>query len=301
MRNFKTPLAVTLAVLLSACSQSETQTSSSEPKISTENTRKALPPLAEYMSCLPQKTALVAAHRGTARNSDYPENSMSGLNVLIERGFLVSEIDVAGLKDGTHILYHDGVWDEKSTGKGPIASSTWDDASKLLLMDTKDKLSADRPVKFDDYLKAAKGKVYLEIDFKSSSKYETVLDLIRNNDMADDVILISYNEGQTRKLMRLAPEMMLSVGSNEALGQTRFKPGQIAAWVGYNVDNESLIQNLRDKDIPILGRVRKDWNIQAADAADLLVTDDIFDHQPIAGLTANNKRELDACLSALKP
>lgn len=226
---------------------------------------------------------------------------MSGLNVLIERGFLVSEIDVAGLKDGTHILYHDGVWDEKSTGKGPIASSTWADASKLLLMDTKGKLSADRPVKFDDYLKAAKGKIYLEIDFKSSSKYETVLDLIRNNDMANDVILISYNEGQTRKLTRLAPEMMLSVGSNEALGQTRFKPGQIAAWVGYNVDNESLIQNLRDKDIPILGRVRKDWNIQAADAADLLVTDDIFDHQPIAGLTANNKRELDACLSALKP
>jgi len=300
MRNFKAPLAVTLALLLTGCSQSsDTQTSAPDSKASTESANKVLPPLAKYMSCLPQETALVAAHRGTARNSDYPENSMSGLKVLMEKGYLVSEIDVAGLKDGTHILYHDGVWDEKSTGKGPIASSTWDDASKLLLTDTKGKLSADRPIKFDDYLIAAKGKMYLEIDFKSSSKYETVIGLIRDNDMADDVLLISYNEGQTRKLMTLAPEMMLSVGSNEALGQTRFKPGQIAAWVGYGVDNDGLIQSLRDKDIPVLGRVRKDWDLQAADAADLLVTDDIFDHQPIAGLTRKNKEQLEACLSAL--
>lgn len=300
MRNFKAPLAVTLALLLTACSQSsDTQTSATDSKASTESAKKVLPPLVKYMSCLPQETALVAAHRGTARNGDYPENSMSGLKVLMEKGYLVSEIDVAGLKDGTHILYHDGVWDEKSTGKGPIASSTWDDASKLLLTDTKGKLSADRPIKFDTYLKAAKGKMYLEIDFKSSSKYETVIGLIRDNDMADDVLLISYNEGQTKKLMNLAPEMMLSVGSNEALGQTRFKPGQIAAWVGYGVDNDGLIQSLRDKDIPVLGRVRKDWDLQAADAADLLVTDDIFDHQPIAGMTRKNKEQLEACLSAL--
>ncbi|WP_026942853.1 glycerophosphodiester phosphodiesterase family protein [Hellea balneolensis] len=300
MRNFKAPLTITLAAILTACGQSsETTSVSKQSQTSVIDANTALPPLASYMSCLPQETALVAAHRGTARNSDYPENSMSGLNLLIEKGFLVSEVDVAGLKDGTHILYHDGVWDEKSTGKGAIASTTWDEASTLLLMDTKGNFSADRPVKFDDYLKAAKGKIYLEVDFKSSSKYETVLELIRENDMAKDVILISYNERQTEKLMRLAPDMMLSVGPNEALGQTRFKPGQIAAWIGYNVDDAALVNNLRDKDIPILGRVRKDWSLQAADAADLLVTDDIFDHNPIAGLTNKNKEELEACLSSL--
>ena len=299
MRNFKAPLSTALALLLAACGSADETLSTTKAQTSEAVSKNVLPPLAQYMSCLPQETALVAAHRGTARNSNYPENSMSALKVLLEKGYLVSEIDVAGLKDGTHILYHDGVWDEKSTGKGPIASSTWDDASKLLLTDTKGKLSADRPVKFDDYLKAAKGKIYLEIDFKSSSKYETVLKLIRDNNMADDVILISYNEGQTKKLSSLAPEMMLSVGSNEALGQNRFKPGQIAAWIGYNVDNQGLVNSLRDKDIPILGRVRKDWNAQAADAADLLVTDDVFDHKPIAGLTKSNEIELKECLSAL--
>ena len=295
MLKFTTAICLALALSLSACKKSDASKAANKTNGSTHS----LPPLADYMACLPQKAALVAAHRGTAERSKYPENSMSALKALIDKGYLVAEIDVAGLKDGMHILYHDGVWDEKSTGKGPIASSTWSDAEKILLDDTNGKLSADRPVKFEDYLMAAKGKIYLEIDFKSSSKYETVLDFIRKQGMANQVILISYNEGQTRKLSRLAPDMMISIGSSEALGQRRFKADQVAAWIGYNVDNKALVQNLRDKDIPILGRIRKNWDIQAADAADLLVTDDIFDVDPIVGLTNTDKAKLESCLANL--
>ena len=295
MLKFITAICLALTLSLSACKKS----GASKAANKTNGSTHSLPPLADYMACLPQKAALVAAHRGTAERSKYPENSMSALKALIDRGYLVAEIDVAGLKDGMHILYHDGVWDEKSTGKGPIASSTWSDAEKILLDDTNGKLSADRPVKFEDYLMAAKGKIYLEIDFKSSSKYETVLDFIRKQGMANQVILISYNEGQTRKLSRLAPDMMISIGSSEALGQKRFKADQVAAWIGYNVDNKALVQNLRDKDIPILGRIRKNWDIQAADAADLLVTDDIFDVDPIVGLTNTDKAKLESCLANL--
>lgn len=299
MFKFTKPLLVGLTLTLTACVNSEQTTTT--PKKTTDNAKtvSTLPPLLDYMKCLPQETALVAAHRGTARNSAYPENSMSGLKVLIEKGFLVSEIDVAGLKDGVHILYHDGVWDEKSTGKGPIASTTWAEAEKILLTDTKGDFSADRPVKFEDYLMAAKDKIYLEIDFKSSSKYETVIELIRKHNMANQVILISYNEGQSKRLSSLAPEMMLSIGSNEALSQTPYKPGQVAAWIGYNVDDAALVESLREKDIPILGRVRKEWNLTAADSADLLVTDDVFDQEPIAGLNKMNGAELESCLATL--
>jgi glycerophosphoryl diester phosphodiesterase len=301
MHNFAFPVSLIAALILAACSNADTAPAEkiNETPAQSETKISSLPPLADYMSCLPQETALMAAHRGTARNTIYPENSMSGLKILIDKGYLVSEVDVAGLKDGVHILYHDGIWDEKSTGKGPIASSTWADAEKILLSDTKGDFSADRPVKFEDYLLAAKSKIYLEIDFKSSSKYEVVIDLIRKHSMQDHVILISYNEGQSRKLANLAPEMMLSIGSNEALGQRRYKPGQVAAWVGYNVDDAALIKNLEDKEIPILGSIRKQENPEAANAADLLVTDDIFDHSPIASLNAENKKELQVCLANL--
>ena len=292
MLKFTTTICLVLSLALSACDNSKTL------KV-TEGSTKALPSLADYISCLPQETALLAAHRGTAKRTKYPENSMSALKALISKGYLVTEVDVAGLKDGTHILFHDGVWDEKSTGKGPIASSTWVDAEKILLEDTKGKVSSDRPVKLEDYLLAAKGKIYVEVDFKSSSKYETAIKLIRKHNMANQVILISYSEGQSKKLARLAPDMMLSVSANEALGQTRYKPDQIAAWIGYDVDNRRLVDSLRGKDVPVLGRIRKDWNSQEADAGDILVTDNIFDKRPIAGLTKNNKAKLEDCLSNL--
>jgi len=220
------------AIVLASCGNSEIE---SPPKGSAAaTTADTLPPIADYLACLPRETALLAAHRGSARNSKYPENSMSALKALLDKGYLLTEIDVAGLKDGVHILYHDGVWDEKSTGKGSLAATTWKEAQKLLLRDTKGNFSADRPIKFKDYLKAAKGQIFIEVDFKSSSKYETVIKQIRANDMADQVILISYSDGQTRKLSRLAPDMMLSVSTREALGQTRFKTDQVAAWVGYD-------------------------------------------------------------------
>ncbi|MEP3889140.1 MAG: glycerophosphodiester phosphodiesterase family protein [Hellea sp.] len=306
MHKFARPVSLAAAIILAACNgadKSSSQTSPPTPDVTSTNTPakpSTLPPLASYMSCLPKEAALIAAHRGTARNSVYPENSMSGLKALIEKGYFVAEVDVAGLKDGVHILYHDGIWDEKSTGKGPIASSSWADAGKILLSDTKGDFSADRPVKFEDYLSTAKGKIYLEIDFKSSAKYDVVINLIRKYDMQDQVILISYNEGQSKKLAALAPDMMLSIGSNEALGQKRYKPNQVGAWVGYNVDDAALIKSLQDKNVPILGRIRKEQNPKAAQAADLLVTDDVFDHSPIAGLNAANKKELDACLAKLK-
>ena len=300
MLKFPTAIYLALTISLTACKGPGAQRAETPKSKSTATESiKNLPPLKDYISCLPQDTALLAAHRGTAKHSKYPENSMSALNALLRKGYLVTEVDVAGLKDGVHILYHDGVWEEKSTGKGPIASSTWADAEKVLLHDTKGKVSSDRPIKFEDYLIAAKGKIYVEVDFKSSSKYEKVIKLIRKHDMADHVILISYSEGQSRKLSRLAPDMMLSISPDEALGQTRYKPGQVAAWVGYNLDNQKLLQNPRDKDIPVLGRIKKTWGSQAANAADILVTDNIFDDPPIAGLTKRNKADLKNCLANL--
>ncbi len=292
---FSIAICLGLSLSLAACDNVQTP----KPADNTQTEARGLPPLADYISCLPQETALAAAHRGTAKNTKYPENSVSALNRLIEEGYLVTEIDVAGLKDGVHILYHDGVWDDKSTGRGPIASSTWADAGKILLKDTNGKPNSERPVKIEDYLLAAKGKIYLEIDFKSSSKYERVIKLIRKHKLADQVILISYSQGQTRKLARLAPEMMISISPDEALGQARFKSGQVAAWVGYNLDDKNLIENLRDKNIPVLGRIRKKWNIRSADAADILVTDNIFDLSPVIGLTKNNRSELENCLERL--
>jgi len=129
------------------------------------------PTLDERLACLPAEGALLAAHRGTSRKRGLAENAIESLKALHEGGIRLAEIDVAQLKSGEHILFHDGVWDDKSTGKGAVAQSRWRDVQTYLLRDTDGGMSSARPSQLSDALSYAKGRLHLEIDFKSSADY----------------------------------------------------------------------------------------------------------------------------------
>lgn len=255
-----------------------------------------LPPLAKLIECLPKETAMISAHRGTSRGTGYAENSIEGLKALISKGYLMSEIDVARLKDNTHILYHDGVWEDGSTGKGAVAATTWERAETYLLKDTQGRYTYNTIPKLTDYLEVAAGKTYLEIDFKSSANYGYVIDQVRKYGMAKHVILISYNKGQAKKLSKLAPEMMLSISTQRSSDAIGYKKGQAAAWVGNGITDKTLINRLEKAKIPILGKIGHQWNESAAIAADILVTDYALEHRPITGLTRGNSKHYKACL-----
>jgi len=291
MRKFV--LSMLLVSTLTACSLQTSTSDISEAAESPINTQ--LPPLSKQFACLPKDAAIIAAHRGTAYNKGMSENSLRSLKALIDKGYLMAEVDIAGLKDGTHTLFHDGVWEEDSTGKGPVAASTWNQVKSYLLNDTDGELTSDTLSKLSDYLKTAKDKIYLEIDFKSSAKYDHVINMIREHDMTNQVILISYNERQSRKLAELAPDMMLSVSVNETEGHI-YKPGQIAAWLGDDIDQENIVSRLNKANIPVLGRIGKDSSSIKSKAADVLVTDYAFSHDPVSGLTEITKIEYEACL-----
>jgi glycerophosphoryl diester phosphodiesterase len=170
------------------------------------------------------------------------------------------------------------------------------------LLDTRGDFSSDRPPRLEDYLKVAKDKIYLEIDFKSSAKYARVIDLIREYDMADQVILISYNRKQAKILARLAPEMMISatvkqsaeVAKLEALGVKR---SNITAWLGRALEDDVLTGKLSKMNIPVLGMMGHQAARKKTIAADLLVTDYAFDHKPIAGLSSKSQAVYKACLN----
>lgn len=207
------------------------------------------------------------------------------------------EIDVARLKDGTHILYHDGVWEDGSTGKGIVAATTWPEAEKFILKDTQGRYTAHKIPKLTDYLKVATGKTYLEIDFKSSSNYEYVINQIRTHNMQAHVILISYNPGQAKKLSKLAPDMMISIATQRSQDAFNYPKGQAAAWVANGITDKALIKNLRKENIPILGKIGFEWDSYKAEAADILVTDYALNHRPITGLTRSNKKAYIDCLN----
>lgn len=292
---FKAPISTALAALLfsaslTACKAPSATTTQTADMTDTPNT---LAPIRKTLSCLPANAAIIAAHRGTdERWRDQAENSIGGLNALIKHGTLMAEIDVAGLKDDTLITFHDGVWDEISTVKGPIAASTKADLEKILLKSRTGDLTADRPPLFTDMLKAAKGKMYMEVDFKSSANPEDVIAAIRKADMADQVLLIAYNPKQAALFQRLAPEMLRSnpTGATQA---------DHAVWLGYDVAKGDTANTLKSNDNYIIGRIgdpkRQPPLSALRNAADILVTDEAERYEGIIGLTAETRAEFESC------
>ena len=272
------------------------ETDSKASSVEIQQTEKAarLPPIRKALSCLPKDAAIIAAHRGTdERWKDIAENSLSGLNALIKNGSVMAEIDVAGLKDGTLITFHDGVWDEISTGKGPIASTRKDGLENILLKSRAGKLTAERPPLFSEMLNAAKGKMYIEVDFKSSADYRAVINAIHDADMADQVLLISYSARQSAQLERLAPEMLRSNPPDAA------KKGH-AVWMGYGVANGNKAKDHRAKGHYTIGRIgdpRRQPPFSALKkASDILVTDQAKRYGGIEGLKGKAKAEYEVCL-----
>ena len=277
---------------LTAC-KAAPDTATASTQISPATTK--LPPIRKALSCLPQDAAMIAAHRATDKRwTDQAENSLTGLKALIKHGTLMAEMDVAGLKDDTLISFHDGVWDEISTGKGPIAVSTKADLERILLKSRAGDLTADRPPLFADMLNTAKGHMYLEIDFKSSADPRAVIDAIRAADMTDQVLLIAYNPEQAALFERLAPEMLRS--NPPAATQSGH-----AVWLGYNVANGDTAKTLKSNGNYIIGRIG-DPNRQPPlkaliNAADILVSDNAEKHDGIIGLGPETGAEYQACLT----
>ena len=256
----------------------------------------ALPSLQKQLDCLPPETAMISAHRGTSKNSSEAENSLQGLKTLMKKGYLMAEIDVARLKDNTHILFHDGIWEEGSTGRGVVAATTWPEASKLLLKDRRGGITSQTIPTLDDMFNLVAGKLYLEIDFKSSANYKQVISKIRDYNMTENVILISYNAGQAKRLSKLAPDIIISVSTHKPQDVQNYRKGQAIAWVGKAVANKALMSQLSKNDTPIIGTVGTVWDPYRAKAADILVTDYAYNHRPITGLTRQNRDAYQNCL-----
>ncbi len=261
------------------------------------------PSLSMRLECLPEEGALVAAHRGVSRGEGLAENTIESLKALHKGGIRIAEIDVAQLGSGEHILFHDGVWEDKSTGQGPVASSQWRDVQKYLLNDTEGRVSNARPTLLEEALAYSKGRLYLEIDFKSSADYGEVIKMIRAADMTDDVVLIAYNERQASVMAKHAPDMFISVSVKQAsdirtLELLGVKPSKMMAWVGRS-ENRRLMKTLAAQNMTVL--TYEAGNRRPYLEADVFVTDRALEKKVsdgAIGLSAAQARAYSNCIKS---
>lgn len=295
------PLYISFAVgavfALSSCSQMATQPAP-DFRAADLTVNNEISSVKTAIACLPEESALMAAHRGVSENWDLPENSASGLQRLIDENYLVAEVDVASTKDGTLFLFHDGVWEETSTGQGPVSASLAADLDEILLKSRKGTLASERPLTLDDALDLAKDKLYLEIDFKSSAPETEVVQAIKQKEMADQVILIAYTSEQAAKLQALAPNMVLSApGQDDGRGLT---PENTLLWMGRDIAS---VNNPTDTlgHIGMVGRASETARPGPLRKGKLLVTDFPDEFPPILGLTDEKLESYKSCLAAGEP
>ncbi|GLQ20561.1 glycerophosphodiester phosphodiesterase family protein [Algimonas porphyrae] len=282
-------LSACLPVFLTGCSSAGPTPPNAFPA------GEPLPPIRTVFECLPKEAALVAAHRGTDSSLRLPENSISALEAMIAAGVLMAEIDIAAIRDGTPIIFHDGVWDDHVSSTGPVVATEPDAFARLRLKDMKGVITAEPVPTLADMLDRAKDRIYLEVDFKSSADMATVVQMIRDRDMTDQVILIATTDDEAEALRPFAGEFLLSLPRARKRITANARQG---VWIG---------GRWRDGDDKAVAARHyvfgAQWQKNAAElpkaarALDLLVTDQPLRYDPVVGMRGKGAA-FRACLSA---
>jgi glycerophosphoryl diester phosphodiesterase len=144
----------------------------------------ALVPLKEYPF---ESKPMICAHRGdTSRGAI--ENSISAVDAALATGAEMIELDVQMTSDGILICHHDDVLDKGD--KLPIWQRTYED----LLSQS----NADALPKFEEVLRHAAGKAYLNVEMKDYSGYHPsrfvhpLVALVRQYGMHDRSLYSSF-------------------------------------------------------------------------------------------------------------
>lgn len=135
----------------------------------------------------------IIAHR--AGGSMAAENSLQGLEKAIEHNCYGSEIDIQRTKDGYYVVNHDNTFKRLTGVNKKSTDMTLAEIKELKVNDTNDTGETVRIATLEEMLDMIKDKEKLFIEFKGETADEKMADevvnMIRERDMLDDVVLIS--------------------------------------------------------------------------------------------------------------
>ena len=154
---------------------------------------------------------LVFAHRGAKRVA--PENTLPAFEAAIRLGADGVELDVQYSSDGKLLVFHDLNLEKTSNGRGRFTSHTFSDLRQL---DAGAYFSAEftgtQIPTVDEVLDLAKGKLLVNIELKSLEVSNAglgvdVVAAVRAHNMADEVVISSFNPFVLRRSKKAGPEI----------------------------------------------------------------------------------------------
>lgn len=222
---------------------------------------------------------VVSAHRAGAFLA--PENTLAALEAAIDTGADYAEIDVQRTRDGVIVVLHDADLMRVAGDPRRIADTDFADFADLRQGgDTDIAPELVRLATLEDFLEHARGRIRLQIEFKhygwDPELIPETVNLIREMEMEEEVVLMSLELRAVREARALAPEIPVGFVASISMGNMRQLPVDFLA-VSRNLATPRLIRDAHERDMEV-----HIWTLNRADTildaiqrgADGVITDD---------------------------
>ncbi|MEE3624493.1 glycerophosphodiester phosphodiesterase family protein [Nitrospirillum sp. BR 11752] len=154
----------------------------------------------ERMIHPPKGDVIVIAHR--ACHDEAPENSVAAVRRCIALGADGVELDVRHTNDGVAVILHDHTVDRTTDGHGAIADLTYAEVSRLRLRagagGPAAPLTAEHVPTLDDYMTAAKDRLWLVMDVKDGTIPQTFAAMERQGMAGQGIFFYECASGALR-------------------------------------------------------------------------------------------------------
>jgi len=142
---------------------------------------------------------LRVGHRG-ARAYE-PENTLRSFKKAIELGVDAVELDVRKTRDGEIVVVHDAEVDRTTNGKGLVRELTLKEIKQL------DTEKGEKIPTLEEALDFLDKKVKILIELKETDFEDTVMNLIREKGLENNVIIVSFLEEALKRVRELNDEV----------------------------------------------------------------------------------------------
>ncbi|MEE3335499.1 MAG: glycerophosphodiester phosphodiesterase family protein [Candidatus Latescibacterota bacterium] len=144
------------------------------------------------------------AHRGASAQA--PENTLAALEMAIQEGVDLLEIDVRASADGEVVVIHDPTLDRTTDRTGLVAELTYDEILKADAGSWFSRKFAKEAIpNLAEVLELARHRAVVLIEIKADHMAEKVLQQIQSVDAQDGVVIQSFEAETVRRVKLIDP------------------------------------------------------------------------------------------------
>ena len=167
---------------------------------------RALPELINEIRTPGYDKVLVMAHRANTTNKSIPENSIAAVEACIAAGVDFIETDTHITADGHVVICHDQTITRTTNGSGDITKMTLDQIKSYRLKDRNGNVTDMTMPTLEEFLKAARGKIYVNLDYSPrTASTSDVMTIVERLDMMGQTLFYCNSVEKVNEVLSIDP------------------------------------------------------------------------------------------------